>query len=77
MSEAPERDVHSERESCPRLPAGVHGEDLETAASLAEQTGVAARALQACRSAWHDVPAAVDPDAGNTKIHRAIAEVWR
>ncbi|WP_149536876.1 NAD(P)-dependent oxidoreductase [Siccirubricoccus phaeus] len=53
---------------------GLMRKDLETAGSIAEETGVAAGALAHCRAFWTDALAALGPKADNTEIHRFLGE---
>lgn len=56
---------------------GLMAKDLEIAGSMAEETGIDAGALRACRTAWQQALTSLGPDADNTEIHRAIGNVER
>lgn len=51
---------------------GLMRKDLETAGSIAGETGVAARQLELCRAIWNEAVAALGPRADNTEIHRHL-----
>ena len=53
---------------------GLMAKDLEIAAGLAEETGVDAVALQACRAAWRRALAMLGAEADNTEIHRSVTK---
>lgn len=53
---------------------GLMAKDLETAATLAEETEIEAIALEACRTAWRRALEQLGPDADNTEIHRTVAK---
>jgi hypothetical protein len=46
--------------------------DLETAGSLADETGVDAASLVVCREAWRHALDVLGPDADTTEIHKTI-----
>ncbi len=46
--------------------------DLETAGSIAAQTGVPAELLQLCRETWTEALSEFGPKADNTEIHRFL-----
>ena len=51
---------------------GLMRKDLETAGSIAEQTGFSAGMLALCRERWTAALAALGPTVDNTEIHRFI-----
>jgi 3-hydroxyisobutyrate dehydrogenase len=51
---------------------GLMAKDLETAGSLAEETGVNAASLAVCREAWRHALELLGPDADTTEIHKTI-----
>ncbi|MBK1661707.1 NAD(P)-dependent oxidoreductase [Paracraurococcus ruber] len=51
---------------------GLMRKDLETAGTIAAETGFDARALELCRSLWADAVAALGPKADNTEIHKVL-----
>lgn len=51
---------------------GLMRKDLETAGSIAEQTGFPAGMLALCRERWTAAMAALGPRVDNTEIHRFI-----
>lgn len=51
---------------------GLMRKDLETAGSIAQQTGVPAAMLQLCRETWSEALAEFGPKADNTEIHRFL-----
>ncbi|MCO6418496.1 NAD(P)-dependent oxidoreductase [Siccirubricoccus sp. KC 17139] len=53
---------------------GLMRKDLETAGSIAEETGVQAAALALCRGLWNEAVAALGPKADNTEIHRFLGD---
>lgn len=53
---------------------GLMRKDLETAGSIAEQTGLPAEMLQLCRETWTEAMSAFGPKADNTEIHRFLKE---
>ena len=66
-----------EQEITPRRYAGgfqlgLMRKDLETAGSIAAETGVEAKSLALCRALWTEAVAALGPKADNTEIHRFI-----
>lgn len=56
---------------------GLMAKDLEIAGSLAEESGIEADALQACRAAWQRALAALGPGVDNTAIYRVIGGIPR
>ena len=52
---------------------GLMRKDLETAGSIAEQTGFPAGMLALCRERWTAAVEALGPTVDNTEIHRFIA----
>ena len=51
---------------------GLMAKDLETAAALAEETGVPAVSLATCLEVWRRALDVLGPEADNTEIHRFI-----
>jgi 3-hydroxyisobutyrate dehydrogenase len=51
---------------------GLMAKDLETAGSLADETGVNAASLAVCRAAWRHALEVLGPDADTTEIHKTI-----
>jgi 3-hydroxyisobutyrate dehydrogenase len=51
---------------------GLMAKDLETAGSLADETGVNAASLTVCRAAWRHALEVLGPDADTTEIHKTI-----
>jgi 3-hydroxyisobutyrate dehydrogenase len=51
---------------------GLMRKDLETAGSIAQQTGVPAEMLQLCRETWTEALSELGPKADNTEIHRFL-----
>jgi 3-hydroxyisobutyrate dehydrogenase len=51
---------------------GLMRKDLETAGSIAAETGFDAKALALCRMLWTDAMAELGPKADNTEIHRYL-----
>ena len=51
---------------------GLMRKDLDTAGSIAEQTGFPASMLALCRERWAEAVAALGPKVDNTEIHRFI-----
>lgn len=51
---------------------GLMRKDLDTAGSIAEQTGFPAAMLALCRERWAEAVAALGPTVDNTEIHRFI-----
>lgn len=54
---------------------GLMRKDLETAGSIAAETGFDAKALALCRMLWTDAMAELGPKADNTEIHRYLGGV--
>lgn len=51
---------------------GLMRKDLDTAGSIAQQTGFPAAMLALCRERWAEAVAALGPNVDNTEIHRFI-----
>jgi 3-hydroxyisobutyrate dehydrogenase len=51
---------------------GLMAKDLETAGTLAEETGVNAASLAVCRAAWRNALDVLGPDADTTAIFKTI-----
>jgi 3-hydroxyisobutyrate dehydrogenase len=51
---------------------GLMAKDLETAGTIAAETGFDARALTLCREVWRQAVAALGPAADNTELHRFL-----
>lgn len=54
---------------------GLMRKDLETAGSIAAETGFDAKSLALCRQLWTEAMAELGPKADNTEIHRYLGGV--
>jgi 3-hydroxyisobutyrate dehydrogenase len=53
---------------------GLMRKDLDTAGSIAAETGVAASLLALCRERWAEAVAALGPSVDNTAIHKMVGK---
>lgn len=56
---------------------GLMAKDIETAASVALETGVEAPSLATCQAVWRRALEVLGPDVDNTEIHRFIGREGR
>ncbi|MEO3470804.1 NAD(P)-dependent oxidoreductase [Roseomonas sp. CAU 1739] len=54
---------------------GLMRKDLDTAGSIAEETGIAAPSLALCRALWKEAVEHLGPGVDNTEIHRFLG-IW-